>query len=71
MPHHFEAWMLEQMRYIRLAPGEKIIDAQYVVTVRQQALAKMRAEKTGSAGDQNFVQWSLHCDEPRRIARHT
>jgi hypothetical protein len=38
---------------IRFSAREKIIDAKNVVSFRQQSFAQMRAEKTGSAGDQN------------------
>jgi hypothetical protein len=59
MAHEFEVGMLEKMRHIGLAAREEIVDAEHVVSVLQEALAKMRAEKTGSAGDQNLFQ-----DEP-------
>ena len=34
-----------------LGAGEEIVDAEHVVAVGEQALAQVRAEKAGAAGD--------------------
>ena len=41
------------MSDINLAAGEKIIEADHFVTVAEQTFAKVRADKSGSAGNQN------------------
>ena len=47
---------------ILFRPGEEVIDAQDLVTVPQQSLAQMRAEKTSSPGDQYTLRYQpLHC----------
>ena len=43
----------QQMGDIRLLAGEEVVQADHVVTVFQQPLAEVGAEKTSSAGDQN------------------
>ena len=38
---------------VLLGPGEKIVDANNLVAVAEQAINQMRAEKSGTAGDQD------------------
>jgi hypothetical protein len=56
VPQHFEAGMRQQMRDIGLRAGKKIIDAQDVLALRDQAVAQMRTKKTGASGDEDLFQ---------------
>ena len=58
--HRLEMWVGQQMSDVVLAPGEIIVDAEHVVALGQQALAQMRAEKTGAAGDENTFGDDAH-----------
>ena len=58
--HSLEMRVRQQMRDIVLAPGEVIIDAQYVMAARQEPLAQMRAEKAGAAGNEDALGNRLH-----------
>ena len=49
-----------QVRDVRLAAGEEVVDAEDVVAFRDQPLAEVRAEKAGAAGDQNAFFESIH-----------
>ena len=51
MAQELEVRMIAQMRDVLLGPGEQIVDAQHVMAVGEQAVAQMRAEETGTAGD--------------------
>jgi hypothetical protein len=55
MAHELEERIAEQVRYVRLAARKQIVDAQHVVSRLQQGIAKMRAQKSGTAGDENFL----------------
>jgi hypothetical protein len=48
------------LRHSARGAGEVIVDAQDVVTARQQPLAQMRAEKAGAAGDEDPLLYRLH-----------
>src|ERR1051326_8225410 len=48
------------MRDIVLAAREIIVGAEDIVASRRQALAKMRAEKPGAAGDEDPLLYRLH-----------
>jgi hypothetical protein len=50
--HHLEARVVEQVRDVRAPPREVVVDAQHLVPGRHQALAQMRTQKAGAAGDQ-------------------
>ena len=50
--HQLEVRVIEQMGDVVLDAGEEIVKADDVVTVVQQALAEMRAEEAGAAGDE-------------------
>ena len=54
VPHQFEAWMLHEMRDIRICAGEEIVDAQHVVSGGKQTLAKVRAKETRAAGNEEL-----------------
>jgi len=47
------------MRNIRLGTGKEIIDAKDIMSLSEQPFTKMRAEKTGTAGYEDFLQFSL------------
>ena len=49
----FEVLVVEQMLDIGARAGEKIVEADDVGALVQQAFAQMRAEKSGTAGDEN------------------
>ena len=49
VPHKFEAGVVQQMADIRLAAGEEVIQADHVVLVLEQTLAKVRSEKAAAA----------------------
>jgi hypothetical protein len=51
--HQFEALVADDMRDVTLGAGEEIVDADEIGAALQQALAQMRAEKTGPAGHEN------------------
>jgi len=54
--HRLERRVADEMRDALLAAGQEIVDAQDVVTLPQQALAKMRAQEAGAAGHQNAAR---------------
>ena len=54
--HQLEPRMTDEMREVVLVAGEEVVHAEDVVARRQQALAKMRAQEAGPAGDED----SLH-----------
>src|SRR5438105_5981997 len=60
VPHRLEVRLLQQMRDIVFAAGEIVVGAQDVVSPRGQALAQMRAEKPGAAGDEDPLLYRLH-----------
>ena len=53
MAHQLEARMADPVLDVLLPPGEEIVDADDIVPVRHQAVAQMRAEKAGAAGDED------------------
>ena len=52
MPDEFEIRIFEEMRDVLFAAGEEIIDANDIVAVLEQPVAKMGAKKSGAAGDE-------------------
>jgi hypothetical protein len=52
MAHQLEMRVVEALGDVVLAAGEVVIDAQHVVARPQQALAEVRAQESGAAGDQ-------------------
>ena len=53
MANQFEVRISKQMGNITFAPAEKIVQAQYVISILYQAITQMRSEETGSTGDKN------------------
>jgi hypothetical protein len=58
--HRLEMRHPQQRGEIVLAAGEVVVDAQHVVALGNEALAQMRAEKSGAAGDQNALSDDAH-----------
>src|SRR5215510_4898016 len=52
MAHQLEARIRQQMMHVASRPGVEIIDAQNLIAAFQQAIAKVRSNKSGSAGDE-------------------
>jgi hypothetical protein len=63
MPHKFKTWVIREVAYVILSPGEIVIQADNLVTLVEEALAEMGAEKAGSSCDENTfghdVVWKL------------
>src|SRR5262249_11940233 len=53
MAHQLEASIRQQMMHVASGPGVEIINAQNFVAAFQQAIAKVRSNKSGSAGDED------------------
>lgn len=51
----FELRVIEQVRDIAFRSREEIIQAENIVTVFDKAIAQVRAEEAGAAGDQNLI----------------
>jgi hypothetical protein len=45
----------EKGRDVLLGTGEQVVDAQDLVSIAQESLAQVRAEKTCPAGDEYFL----------------
>src|SRR5215471_11160000 len=52
MAHQLEARIRQQMMHVASRPGVEIIDAQNLIAAFQQAIAKVRPNKSGSAGNE-------------------
>src|SRR5215468_9517033 len=52
MAHQLEARIRQQMMHVASRPGVEIIDAQNLIAAFQQAIAKVRSNKSSSAGDE-------------------
>ena len=63
MADQLEVRMGQEVEDIVFASRKEIVEADDVVALPEQPLAEVRAEKTGAAGDQNF----LHVDLPLGI----
>ena len=60
--HQLEVRVVQQVDDVVLGAGEEVVDAQHVVAVGQQAVAQVRAEEAGAAGDHDpFSNGVLHC----------
>ncbi len=57
--HQLEVRVIEQVRDVAPASGEEIVDAEHVVAFLQQEGAKVRAEETGAAGDEDALAADL------------
>jgi hypothetical protein len=55
VPDEFKMFLFEQMFDVAARTGEKIVEANDVGAFRQQSFAQMRAEKSGTAGNQGCV----------------
>ena len=64
VPHRLEMRNPKQPGDIVLAAGEVVVDAQHIVAAGHQPLAEMRAEKTGTAGDENALSDRAHEEIP-------
>ena len=53
MPHEFEPRMRQQVLDVLLAAGEEVVDANHIVPVLDETIAKVGAEKPGAAGDKD------------------
>ncbi len=58
--HELEVRAVAQREHVLLGAGVEIVDAQHVVAERMQALAEVRSEKAGAAGDENAFTLSFH-----------
>ena len=63
--HQLEPLVVEQREDVFARAREEIVDAQHVVAVGQQALAEMRAQEAGAAGD----EYSLAVDQNQPLNR--
>ena len=61
-----EARMAEQVRDVRLAAGEQIVDAEHVVPLPDQPVAQMRTQKSRTTGDEDalYAGRCVHLDCP-------
>src|SRR5262249_13345325 len=67
MAHQLEARIRQQMMYVASRPGVEIIDAQNFVAAFQQAIAKVRSNKSGSASDEDAT-FGQHGQSPPGVA---
>ena len=58
VPNQFEARLREKMGDIRLLARKEIVNAKNVVSLVEQAFAKMRAQEACTTGSKN----SFHCN---------
>ena len=65
----FEIRPRQQVADVGLLAGEEVVQADDVVTVGDQALAEMRAEKAGPAGDQDSLD-RPHEIDPTGVGSH-
>jgi len=49
--HEFEAWIIKQRKNVFATTGEKVIEADHIVTFTEQSFTQMRTNKPGTAGD--------------------
>ena len=60
--HQLEMRVVEQVLDVALGAGEEVVDAQDVMTLCDQTIAQVAAEKAGATGHQNaFVSVVLTC----------
>ena len=67
--HQLEAVVIDHAIDVAACAGEKIIDADDVGAVLEQALAKMRAEKSGAAGHKH-AGFEMHIPQPLERVRN-
>jgi hypothetical protein len=51
--------MVDQVRDVVLVAGEEIVDAEDVITLGQQAFAKMRTQEASASGDKDSFHLQL------------
>ena len=61
--------IVEQVAMFCFRPGEEIIEANDLVAFAKQPLAKMRADKTGPAGDQDSIHLFAGVPNCEKICR--
>ena len=64
MAHQLEGRIVEQMGDVAAGAGEKIVDAEHVMTFAQQALAQEAAEKSGTARHEHALRAESRHDAP-------
>src|SRR5262249_44158356 len=70
--HQLERRVRQQMLNVAPGSGVEVVDAEHFVAALQQPLAEMRADETGSAGDENTtVREGWHADSPCDAAAAT
>ena len=69
MADQIEAVVVDDAIDVAAGAGEKVIDADQVGAVREQALAQMRAEKSGAAGH-NHPGFEMHLQQPLKQIRY-
>jgi hypothetical protein len=50
-----KAGLIAQMREVRAASGEQVVDCNHTPALTKQGIAKMRSQKTGATGDQSTL----------------
>ena len=55
MPHELEARVVVQVIDVALGAGEEVVDAEHLVALLEQAVAEVRAEEAGAAGDEDSL----------------
>jgi hypothetical protein len=58
VPQDLEVLEVAQVLDVLPAAGEEVVEADDVRPLGQEALAEMRADEAGAAGDQDF-QWGI------------
>jgi hypothetical protein len=58
MPYQLEPRLHHKMRDIRLGASKEIIDAKDIMSLGEQAFAKVRTQKAGTARNKNSVHFS-------------
>ena len=56
----FEVRSAEEMRNISLGTGEQVVEADHIVALIHQPVTEVRADESGSPGDQNSFNVVLH-----------
>ena len=68
MANKLEAFVIQKMNDIPFAAGKKIVEAPDLMPFRKKPVAKMRADESGSAGDENARknwEWQMENGELR------
>jgi hypothetical protein len=65
--HQLESGVSDQMFYVTPCARKEVVDTEYFVPAIEQALHKVRAEKSSSTGHQNS---RVHVSLPHRLCRH-